>query len=142
MMSQACKNDSPLISARPARDLDLPDLSRAFKSPSGGTSYATSRLKRSTFCLRRLMMKRALVAAVLVLAVALMTGTAVWAADMQGTVKTIQVNERVMTLSDGTQFYWTDSITISQDIKEGTMVKATYEPKDGRFVLTKIEVIQ
>ncbi len=87
-------------------------------------------------------MKRALVAAVLVLAVALMTGTAVWAADMQGTVKTIQVNERVMTLSDGTQFYWTDSITISQDIKEGTMVKATYEPKDGRFVLTKIEVIQ
>ena len=31
---------------------------------------------------------------------------------------------------------------VPQDIKEGTKVKATYEPKDGKMVLTKIEVIK
>ena len=87
-------------------------------------------------------MKRALVAAALALAVAFTAGTAAWAADMQGTVKTIQVNDRVITLSDGTQLYWTESIQVSQDIKEGAKVKATYEPKDGKFVLTKIEVVK
>jgi hypothetical protein len=87
-------------------------------------------------------MKRALVAAVLALAVTFTAGSVVWAADMQGQVKTIQVNERVMTLSDGTKLYWTESITVSQDIKEGTMVKATYEPQGDRFVLTKIEVVK
>jgi hypothetical protein len=27
-------------------------------------------------------------------------------------------------------------------IKEGTKVKATYEPKDGKMVLTKIEIVK
>jgi Cu/Ag efflux protein CusF len=71
----------------------------------------------------------------------LTAGTAAWAADMEGTVKIIKINERVMTLSDGTQLYWTDKVQV-QNIKEGTKVKATYEPQDGRLVLTKIEVVK
>lgn len=89
------------------------------------------------------MKKRALIAA-LALVVA-MTGSAVSiasAADMEGTIKTIQVNERVMTLSDGTKLYWTESITVSQDVKEGTKVMATYEPQGDKYVLTKIEVVK
>jgi hypothetical protein len=31
---------------------------------------------------------------------------------------------------------------VSQDIKEGTKVRATYEPKDGKMVLTKIEIVK
>ncbi len=87
-------------------------------------------------------MKRVLVVAVLALSVVLMGGN-VWAADVQGKVKTIQVNDRVVTLEDGTQLYWTESITVSQDIKEGAVVKATYEPaQDGKFVLSKIEIVK
>lgn len=86
-------------------------------------------------------MKRALIAAILALVVG-MTGGVVSAADLEGTVKTIQVNERVMTLADGTQLYWTESITVSQDVKEGATVKATYEPQGEKFVLTRIEVVK
>jgi Cu/Ag efflux protein CusF len=86
-------------------------------------------------------MKRALVATVLAAAVAFTAGTAAWAADMEGTVKIIKINERVMTLSDGTQLYWTDKVQV-QNIKEGTKIKATYEPQDGKLVLTKLEVVK
>jgi Cu/Ag efflux protein CusF len=86
-------------------------------------------------------MKRALVATVLAAAVAFTAGTVAWAADMEGTVKIIKINERVMTLSDGTQLYWTDKVQV-QNIKEGMKVKATYEPQDGKLVLTKLEVVK
>jgi hypothetical protein len=87
-------------------------------------------------------MKRALVAAVVALAVAFTAGTVVWAADKEGTVKTIQINERVLILSDGTQLHWTEAVEVPQEMKEGTKVKATYEPKGGKMVLTKIEIIK
>ena len=87
-------------------------------------------------------MKRALVAAVVALAMVFTMGTVVWAADKEGTVKTIQINERVLTLSDGTQLYWTEAVEVPQEMKEGTKVKATYEPKDGKMVLTKVEIIK
>ena len=87
-------------------------------------------------------MKRALVAAVVALAMVFTMGTVVWAADKEGTVKTIQINERVLTLSDGTQLHWTEAVEVPQEMKEGTKVKATYEPKGGKMVLTKIEIIK
>ena len=87
-------------------------------------------------------MKRALVAMVVVLTMAFTAGTVVWAADKEGTVKTIQINERVLTLSDGTQLYWTEAVEVPQEMKEGTKVKATYEPKGGKMVLKKIEIIK
>jgi len=87
-------------------------------------------------------MKRALIAVVVALAMVVTAGTFVWAADKEGTVKTIQINERVLTLSDGTQLYWTEAIEVPQEMKEGTKVKATYEPKGGKMVLKKIEIIK
>jgi hypothetical protein len=85
-------------------------------------------------------MKRALIASIFALGLAI-TGVAS-AADLEGTVKTIQINERVMTLSDGTQLHWTESITVSQDIQEGASVRATYEPEGDKYVLTRIEVLK
>jgi len=86
-------------------------------------------------------MKHALVALVVVVMV-FAAGTVAMAADKEGTIKMIQVNERVITLSDGTQMVWTEAYQVPLDIKEGTKVRATYEPKDGKMVLTKIEVIK
>ena len=87
-------------------------------------------------------MKRALIAVVVALAMVVTAGTVGWAADKEGTVKTIQINERVLTLSDGTQLHWTEAVEVPQEMKEGTKVKATYEPKGGKMVLTKIEIIK
>jgi len=86
-------------------------------------------------------MKRGLVAALVVI-VALTAGTFAFAEDKEGTVKMIQVDQRVITLADGTQMYWTEAYRVPAEIREGAKVKATYEPKDGKMVLTKIEVIK
>jgi hypothetical protein len=85
--------------------------------------------------------KHALVALIAV-AMVFAAGTVAMAGDKEGTVKMIQVNERVITLSDGTQMVWTEAYQVPQDIKESTKVRATYEPKDGKMVLTKIEIIK
>jgi len=69
-------------------------------------------------------------------------GTVAWANDKEGTIKTIQVTEKVLVLSDGTELHWTEAVEVPQDLKEGTKVKATYEPKGGKMVLKKIEVIK
>ncbi len=87
-------------------------------------------------------MKRALVAVLVVAFVAFTAGTVAWAADKEGTIKTIQINEKVLTLSDGTQLHWTEAVEVPTDLKEGTKVKATYEPKGGKMVLTKVEIIK
>ena len=88
-------------------------------------------------------MKRALVAVLVVaLAVVFTAGTVAWADDKEGIVKTIQITEKVLVLSDGTQLHWTEAVQVPQDLKEGTKVKATYEPKGGKMVLKKIEVIK
>jgi hypothetical protein len=88
--------------------------------------------------------KRAILAGTLALVVALTAGMAA-AGDMrerQGTVKTIELNQKVLTLEDGTQLHWTDTVTVTEAVKSGAVVKTTYEEKDGRLMLTRIEVMQ
>jgi hypothetical protein len=88
-------------------------------------------------------MKRALVAVfVVALVMAFTAGTVAWADDKEGVVKTIQITEKMLVLSDGTTLHWTEAVEVPQDLKEGTKVKATYEPKGGKMVLKKIEVIK
>ena len=80
----------------------------------------------------------------LILAVAMALALPVagaWAGDMEGKVKQIEVNQRVLTLEDGTKLSWTDSVTV-KEIKQGAQVKATYEEKDGKFVLTNIQIVK
>jgi hypothetical protein len=87
-------------------------------------------------------MKRAVVAVVLSLFVATVAGS-VWAEDVAGTIKVIQVKERVMTLDDGTQLHWTEAVSVAPEIKPGAKVKATYETaQDGKLVLKKVEVVK
>ncbi len=87
-------------------------------------------------------MKRAVIAVVLALFVAVVAGGA-WAQDVSGTVKVIQIKERVMTLDDGTKIYWTETQTMAPEVKPGSKVKATYEAgQDGKYMLKKIEVVK
>jgi len=86
-------------------------------------------------------MKRMILAATLALVVVASAGLAA-AGDMEGKIKTIEVNQKVLTLEDGTQLYWTDSVTVTEAVQSGALVRATYEEQDGRFMLTRIEVLQ
>jgi Cu/Ag efflux protein CusF len=83
-------------------------------------------------------MKKLILAVAMVLALPVASA---WAGDMEGKVKQIEINQRVLTLEDGTKLYWTDSVTV-KEIKQGAQVKATYEEKDGKFVLTNIQIVK
>ena len=87
-------------------------------------------------------MKRAILTMVLGLFVVMLSAGLATAGDLQGKVKTIEVNQKVLTLDDGTKLYWTDTVTVTEAVKSGAVVKATYEEKDGKFMLKKIEVMQ
>jgi len=88
-------------------------------------------------------MKRMAVAVAVVFAlfVTVVAGS-VWANDVAGTIKVIQTQERVLTLDDGTQLHWTEQVQVAPEIKAGSKVKATYEAKDGKMILKKIEVVK
>jgi len=65
-----------------------------------------------------------------------------WAADkeVQGKVKGWDAAAGMVTLEDGTTLSVPASVTERGDIKEGVMVKVSYEEKDGQKVVSKMEV--
>jgi uncharacterized protein DUF1344 len=68
----------------------------------------------------------------------LMAGAA-WAADIEGTVKSVDTTDRVIELQDGTRVYAAEGMPIEQ-IQEGAKVKLSYEERDGKNVATSVEV--
>jgi Cu/Ag efflux protein CusF len=65
-----------------------------------------------------------------------------WAADkeMQGKVKGWDATAGIVTLEDGTMLSVPASVAQRGDIKEGAMVKVSYDEKDGKKVVSKVEV--
>jgi len=78
---------------------------------------------------------------IVVLALALVLGVsgAVWAGDVAGKIQAVDTNERVVVLDDGTKLWIAEGLPIDS-LKEGVKVKASYEERDGKNVVTKIEV--
>jgi Cu/Ag efflux protein CusF len=60
--------------------------------------------------------------------------------EVQGKVKSWDSAAGTVTLEDGTTLSVPASIKERADIKEGAMVKASFEEKDGKKVVSKIEV--
>lgn len=75
-----------------------------------------------------------LLALLLVLSVA-----GAWAEEIQGKVQRVDSSDRAFVLEDGTMLWLGEGLAIS-DLKEGTSVKATYEERDGKKVVTGFEV--
>ena len=64
----------------------------------------------------------------------------VWAAEeVSGKIQKVDSADRSIVLEDGTQLWLAESVSADQ-LKEGATVKASYEEKDGKKVVTKIEV--
>ena len=79
----------------------------------------------------------------LTLLVALLLAASVaWAAgnEVQGKVKSWDSAAGTVTLEDGTTLSVPASIKERADIKEGATVKASFEERDGKKVVSKIEV--
>jgi Cu/Ag efflux protein CusF len=60
--------------------------------------------------------------------------------EVQGKVKSWDSAAGTVTLEDGTMLSVPASIKERADIKEGAMVKASFEEKDGKKVVSKIQV--
>ena len=80
--------------------------------------------------------KLAIVTFVLALAV-----TPLWAEEVSGKIQKVDTSDRSIVLEDGTQLWLAESVS-ADALKEGATVKASYEEKDGKKVVTQIEVSQ
>jgi Cu/Ag efflux protein CusF len=78
---------------------------------------------------------------VTILAAGLLVASVAGAADIQGKVKTWDPATKMITLEDGTQLSMApDAKMMGDQVKEGSTVKASYDEKDGKKVITQIEV--
>ena len=81
--------------------------------------------------------KLAIVTLLLVLAAA----APVWAEEISGKIQKVDTSDRSIVLEDGTQLWLAESVS-TDALHEGATVKASYEEKDGKKVVTQIEVSQ
>ena len=73
-----------------------------------------------------------------------------FAAEMEGTIRSIDTSSKELALDNGSKIVLDDATMISvegkegklEDLKEGTKVKASFEEKDGKNVAQKLEVKQ
>jgi len=61
--------------------------------------------------------------------------------DVQGRVKAMEMTQKVITLDDGTRLFWTDETPVAEQIQSGDVVRAKYEERGGRLVVTEIEIV-
>jgi hypothetical protein len=88
-------------------------------------------------------MKRA--SAVLVLAViatVMVLAPMAWAAEVQGKIKSVDQNGKMVTLDDGTRLAIPPTLTVEKRaLQPGANVKASYEERDGQKVATALTVM-
>lgn len=64
---------------------------------------------------------------------------AAWAGEIEGKVQSFDSTERVIVLEDGTKLWVAEGLAIDS-LKEGATVKASYEEREGKNVVTTLEV--
>jgi Cu/Ag efflux protein CusF len=62
-----------------------------------------------------------------------------WAGDVEGKIQSMDTNDRVLTLEDGTKLWVAEGVSI-EGLKEGAKVKASFEERDGKNVATSVQV--
>lgn len=59
--------------------------------------------------------------------------------EMSGKVQSVNAGERMFTLEDGTQLWLAEGVS-GDSVKEGVSVKASYTERDGKKIVTELEV--
>jgi hypothetical protein len=62
-----------------------------------------------------------------------------WAADVEGKIQQVNTTDRMIVLDDGTQLYLAEGVP-TDNLREGAKVKASYEEREGKKVVTGIQV--
>ena len=65
----------------------------------------------------------------------------VWAEQVWGKIQKVDPTDRIFVLEDGTQLWIVEGLSMDA-LKEGASVKATYEERDGKKLVTSFEVSQ
>jgi hypothetical protein len=78
---------------------------------------------------------------ILVLTCALVLGLSMvaGAGEVMGKIQAVDSTERVITLDDGTKLWIAEGVSID-NLREGARVKASYEERDGKNVVTSLDV--
>ena len=75
-----------------------------------------------------------------VIALALVTAAVpAWAGEVSGKVQKVDMVDRIVVLEDGTELWVTETLALAA-LKEGATIKASYEDRDGKKVVTQMEV--
>ncbi len=64
---------------------------------------------------------------------------AAWAEEIQGKIQRVEYSDRAFVLEDGTMLWLAEGVSTA-DLKQGASVKATYEERDGKKVVTGFQV--
>ncbi len=64
-----------------------------------------------------------------------------WAADIEGKVQQVDAGDRTVVLDNGTKLWIAEGLGMER-LKEGASVKASYEERDGKNVVTQMEVAE
>jgi outer membrane lipoprotein-sorting protein len=59
--------------------------------------------------------------------------------QISGKIQKIETADRMVVLEDGTQLWLAEGVSV-YDLKEGSSVKCAYEHRDGKKVVTSVEV--
>lgn len=85
------------------------------------------------------MLKSIAVALALLFAVGTLSIGIASADEMSGKVQSVNASERTFTLEDGTQLWLAEGVS-ADAVKEGVSVKASYTERDGKKIVTELEV--
>jgi ferric-dicitrate binding protein FerR (iron transport regulator) len=61
--------------------------------------------------------------------------------ELQGKVQTVDSSNRVVVLKDGTRLWLAEDVVVKQ-LQEGVTVKLSYEERNGKHVVTRIETAE
>lgn len=64
---------------------------------------------------------------------------AAWGGEVEGKVQSMDTNDRMLVLEDGTKLWIAEGVSID-GLKEGAKVKASFEERDGKNVATSVQV--
>ena len=84
-------------------------------------------------------MRLVIAAAVVVLTLGLAVGTAL-AGEAVGKIQKIDMDQKMLVLEDGTQLWLAEGADTGK-LKEGTKVKLSYAERDGKKLITGVEVV-
>ncbi|HXG02939.1 MAG TPA: DUF1344 domain-containing protein [Candidatus Binatia bacterium] len=68
-----------------------------------------------------------------------LAATGAWAADVEGKIQQVNAADRMIVLDDGTQLYLAEGLQMDT-LREGARVKASYEEREGKKVVTGFQV--